>query len=301
MSQENNKSIAAVWISLISNIALTAIKIIVGIFFHSEVLLADGIHNAGDIIATAAALSSMKISKIPADQDHPYGHGKAEVLGSGFVAFILGLAALYIGYHAVAAFFEEPAKASMVALIAALLSLVWKYGLYAYTIRIGRKANSKGLVATANDHLADVYASFAAVLGIGLSFIGDMYRIPYLSYGDPAAGIIVALLILKLALEMGKESFDILMEKTIDPEKLDQYGTIVRSVPEVKRIDRLRAREHGHYVLIDLRVSVPAELTIQEGHNISRRIKNSIMDQHPDVDEVLVHLNPWYNRERTGG
>lgn len=295
MTEGNNKaSMLAVWISLISNIALTVMKLLVGFLFGSPVLIADGVHNAGDVIATAAALSSMRISKLPADDDHPYGHGKAEVLGSGIVAIILGLAAIYIGYHAVLAFFHEPAESSWIALIAAAISLIWKQLLYVYTMKLGRQTNSKGLIATAYDHLADVYASIAAVIGIALALIGDRYDIPLLGYGDPAAGIIVSILVLKLAVHMAQEAIDILMEKTVSQEQLAEYTELVRSVPQVMRIDRLRAREHGHYILVDVRVSIPAELSIQEGHDISRSIKKAIMDRCQDVDEVLIHLNPWY-------
>jgi cation diffusion facilitator family transporter len=294
MSKGNNASMIAVWISLISNLFLTALKVIVGLVFSSPVLLADGVHNAGDVIATIAALSSMRISKLPADEDHPYGHGKAEVLGSGIVAIILGLAAIYIGFHAITSLFHEPSKASVIALIAAIISLIWKQILYIYTIRIGRKTNSKGLIATAYDHLADVYASLAAVVGITLALLGDAYNIHFLAYGDPAAGIIVSLLVLKLAIEMSQETMDILMEKTVSLERLNEFAAQIHAVPQVKRIDRLRAREHGHYVLVDIRVSIPGQLTIQEGHDISRAIKRGIMDRHHDVDEVLIHLNPWY-------
>ncbi|RKN78962.1 cation diffusion facilitator family transporter [Paenibacillus ginsengarvi] len=294
MTGGNNSSMKAVWISLISNILLTALKLIVGMLANSQVLIADGVHNAGDVIATMAALSSMRISKRPADEDHPYGHGKAEVLGSGIVAIILGLAAVYIGYHAVLAFFEEPGEASLLALAAAIVSVVWKQWLYMYTIRIGKKENSKGLIATAYDHLADVYASVAAVIGIGLALIGDAYDIHILTYGDPAAGIIVSILVMKLAYHMALEAIDILMEKAVDAGKLNEYKTLVESIPQVKRIDRIRAREHGHYILVDVRVSIPGELSIQQGHDISRSIKKAIMDRHQEVDEVLIHLNPWY-------
>ncbi len=294
MGKGNNASILAVWISLVSNIVLTLLKLTVGFLSGSQVLLADGVHNAGDVIATAAALSSMRISKRPADDDHPYGHGKAEVLGSAFVAIVLALAALFIGYHATAALFEEPAEASVLALIAAFVSLAWKQALYMYTIRIGRQTNSKGLIATAYDHLADVYASLAAVVGIALAMLGEAWSIPYLAYGDPLAGIIVSILVLKLAYSMGQEAFDVLMEKAVKPEKLGEYAALIITIPQVKRIDRLRAREHGHYILVDLRVSIPGELTVQEGHDISRQIKRAIMERHADVDEVLIHLNPWY-------
>ncbi|MCG7335913.1 cation diffusion facilitator family transporter [Sporosarcina sp. ACRSM] len=287
-------SIVAVWISLISNILLTILKLVVGVLFKSPVLVADGFHNAGDVIATGAALTSMRISKRPADDDHPYGHGKAEVISSAIVALILGIAALYIAFEAVMAFFEEPAKASLLALLTAFISLIWKQALYIYTIRLGKLTNSKGLIATAYDHLADVYASLAAVLGIGLALIGDLYDIHFLAYGDPFAGIIVSGLVLKLAYDIGKEALDVLMEKNINQQRLDEFALLILTIPEVKRIDRLRAREHGHYILVDLRASVPGEMTIQEGHDVSRKIKQTIMEQHRDVDEVLIHLNPWY-------
>lgn len=297
MNQKTNVNapIIAVWISLISNIILTILKIVVGTIFHSPVLLADGYHNAGDVVASAAALTSMRISKRAADKDHPYGHGKAEVISSAIVAIILGLAAIYIAFESVSAFFNEPEKASLIAFFTAVISLVWKQVLYVYTIRIGKRTNSKGLIATAYDHLADVYASLAAVVGIGLALIGDFYHIQILAYGDPIAGVIVTVLVFKLAYEIGKEALDTLMEKSVSQERLNDFTALINSIPEVKRIDRLRAREHGHYVLVDLRVGIQGEFTIQEGHDISRKIKKTIMEDHQDVDEVLIHLNPWYD------
>ncbi|MBP1964637.1 cation diffusion facilitator family transporter [Paenibacillus aceris] len=287
-------SMLAIWISLASNIVLTAIKIIVGLLSSSQVLIADGIHNAGDVIATATAYSAMRVSSKPADLDHPYGHGKAEVLGAFIVAIILGAASIYMGYHAIHALFEPPGKAHLIAFAAAVISLIWKQILYVYTMRIGRRLNSKGLIATAYDHLADVYASIAASVGIGLALIGDHFSYSILAYGDPVAGIIVSFLVLKLAFEMGRESFDVLMERSVSSVQIEQYAALIRSVPEIKRIDRLRAREHGHYILVDARLGVPGNLTIQEGHDIIRGIKQKIQSAHHDVDEVLVHLNPWY-------
>lgn len=291
---KNTASMLAIWISLASNIVLTAIKIIVGLLFNSQVLIADGIHNAGDVIASATAYSSMRVSSKPADVDHPYGHGKAEVLGAFIVAIILAGAAVYIGYHSIHALFEPAGEAHVMAFIAALISLIWKQILYVYTMRIGRNMNSKGLIATAYDHLADVYASIAASVGIGLALLGDRFGYAFLAYGDPVAGIIVSILVLKLAYEMGLDSFGILMERSVSKTQIEQYAALIRSVPEIKRIDRLRAREHGHYILIDARLGVSGTLTIQEGHDIIRGIKQKIQSAHNDVDEVLVHLNPWY-------
>jgi len=298
MIKDNNKqSSFAIWISLISNVVLTAIKFIVGFLFNSPVLIADGVHNAGDIVATGAALSSMRVSKLPPDEDHPYGHGKAEVIGAGIVAVILILAALYMGYHSVAVLFEPPHKATVLALVAAAFSLILKQVLYVYTMSIGKKTNSRGLIATAYDHLADVYASIAAVVGIGSAMVGDYFDIAFLAYGDPIAGIVVAYFVLKLAVHMGKTSVDVLMEKNVDDLKIKEFINLIQSVPQVKRIDRIRAREHGHYIIVDVRVGIPADLNVQEGHDITRQIKQTIKNQHQNVEEVLVHLNPWYENE----
>ncbi|MEV2608516.1 cation diffusion facilitator family transporter [Paenibacillus larvae] len=295
----NLSSLLALWISLISNVVLTALKIVVGYLFNSQVLIADGIHNAGDVIATFAALTSSMVSKKPADADHPYGHGKAEVIASAIVAIILAMAAVLMVFKSVEVLFEPAAEASIIALIAAFISLIWKQGLYIYCIRLEKTQRSKSLTATANDHLADVYASTAAVAGIGATLIGERYGIPFTQYGDPIAGMIVSYFVLKLAYEMGKESIGILMEKNLPSEQLIQLEDIVRSIPQVKRIDRIRAREHGHYILVDIRVSISNDLTIQEGHDISRLIKNSIKNQIQDVEEVMVHLNPWYEENVT--
>ncbi|TVY11342.1 cation diffusion facilitator family transporter [Paenibacillus cremeus] len=295
--EESKSNVVAIWISLISNLLLTGIKLVVGFLFKSQVLIADGIHNAGDVIATIAALGSAKVAQKPADEDHPYGHGKSELIGSATVAIVMGLAAVYIAYYSFESFFSVAAEASMVALIAALISLVWKQWLYLYCIKISKVTSSKSLEATAYDHLADVYASSAAVLGIGAALIGDKYEIAFLSYGDAAAGIVVAYFVLKLAYQMGKEAVDILMEKTVPSEILTDYQNLVLSIPEVKRIDRIRARAFGKYVMVDVRVGIPAQLSVQEGHDISRKIKQIIMAQHNDVEEVLIHLNPWYDEE----
>ncbi|WP_201001284.1 cation diffusion facilitator family transporter [Paenibacillus glycanilyticus] len=289
-----SSNVFAIWISLFSNLILTGIKLIVGLMFKSQVLIADGVHNAGDVIASMAALGAAKVAQKPADEDHPYGHGKSELIGSALVAIIMVIAALFIAYHSFESFFHPAAAASMVAFVAAVVSLFWKLWLYVYCIRISKQTSSKSLEATAFDHLADVYASLAAVLGIGAAIIGERNDIAFLSYGDAAAGIVVAYFVLKLAYHMGKEAVDVLMEKTVSPEMLQDYERLVSSIPEVKRIDRIRAREFGQYVMIDVRVGIPGELTIQEGHDVSRKIKQIIHEHHKDVEEVLIHLNPWY-------
>ncbi len=142
-----------------------------------------------------------------------------------------------------------------------------------------------------------MYASLAAVIGIGLTLVGVATQNNILLFGDPIAGLIVTILVFKLAYGMLVEAGASLMEKSVGQELLDDFHNLILTVPDVKRIDRLRARENGHYILVDLRVSVPANFTIQEGHDIIRKIKKTIMEHHDDVAEVLIHLNPWYEND----
>lgn len=282
------------WISLIFNFVLTVVKVLVGYIFHSTALLADGIHNGGDVIASLATLSSMKVANQPADKEHPYGHGKAEDISSSFISLILLIAGLYLIYESIVALFMPAKEANIWALLAAIVSLIVKGILYFYTMRYGKRTKSKSLIATAYDHLADVWASLAAAIGIGIAWVGNLYSIPYAVYGDPIAGIVVSILIIKVGVEMGIKSINVLMEGNVSAEQIEIYSNMIKTFPEVKRIDKLRAREHGNYILIDVRISVPGTLTIQEGHDITRQIRDSIMTKDPNVEEVLIHLNPWY-------
>jgi cation diffusion facilitator family transporter len=297
VSQSKSSHFFAAWVGLFSNFILTALKVIVGATFNSTALLADGIHNGGDVIASIATLSSMKVSSQPADPEHPYGHGKAEDIATIVVAFILAFAGVYLIYESASALFLSPHKATVWTLGAAFVSLIWKQALYTYTMRAGKRSRSKSLMATAYDHLADVWASLAAVVGIGIAYLGSYFSIPFAKYGDPIAGILVSLLIFKVAYVMGNKAIQVLMESSVPEEVKIAYREIINSLPQVKRIDRLRAREQGNYILIDLRISIPWDLTIKEGHDITRYIRDKIIETHPDVVEVLIHLNPWFPEE----
>jgi cation diffusion facilitator family transporter len=292
-----NSPKAAAWISLLSNIFLTIVKFAVGFLFNSPSLVADGAHNAADVIASGATLGSIRVSTLPADKEHPYGHGKAEIIASGLVAVILFIVSLLMIYKSITSLFESATPAHVISLVVALISLGLKQILYIYTMRVGKRANSKGLMATAYDHLSDVYASLAAVVGIGLALLGKHTPLPFMEYGDLLASIVVSLLILKMAFHMGREAIDILMERNVSEEKLNQLSELISTVSGVKRIDRIRAREHGHYILVDVRVAVPGWMTVQEGHDIAREIKKKVMESHENVQEVLVHVNPWYEEE----
>ncbi|MFJ5622402.1 cation diffusion facilitator family transporter [Peribacillus loiseleuriae] len=283
------------WISLWSNIALTLGKMVIGWTANSDAVFADGIHSAADVFASIIVLLVLKISNKPADKEHPYGHGKAEIIVSGIIGILLILVSIYIVFESISGFFHPIEAPNILALWIALLSYGLKEYLYRYSLKIAKQQKSKAIEAIALDHKADIVASIAAAVGVLLSIIGDHLQIVYLMYGDKVASLFVAYLIFKIAKEMLTEAFDILLERSIDTETINAYILIISEFQEVKRIDKIRARELGHYIIVDLRISVDHTKTIKEGHDLSREIKYALMKKFDNVQEVLIHLNPYFS------
>lgn len=288
------------WISLISNIILTVGKVIIGLYGNSDAVFADGIHSAADVFASFIVLLVIKISNKPADKEHPYGHGKAEVIVSGVIGILLFLVAIYVVYEGISGFFHEVETPTYLAMGVALFSYVTKIILFRSSLRVAKQHNSKAIEAIAYDHKADIVASIAAAIGVFISIMGGKLNIPFFLYGDKVASIFVAYLIFKISKEMLSEAFNILLERSINPEILNEYITIIAAFPEVKRIDRLRAREHGHYILVDLRIAIDHTMTIKEGHDLAKKIKGELMDNYDNIDEVLIHLNPYFAENEAG-
>jgi cation diffusion facilitator family transporter len=282
------------WISVISNIILTLGKLFIGWYGNSDAVFADGIHSAADVFASVIVLLVIKIANKPADKEHPYGHGKAEVIVSGIVGILLFLVSIYVVYEGIIGFFHEVETPSFLAMWVAIISYITKVILYRSSLKVANEHNSKAIEAIAFDHKADIVASIAAAIGVLLSIIGERFDILFLQYGDKAASIFVAYLIFKISKEMLMEAFDILLERNIDAETLQEYINVVNEFQEVKRIDRIRAREHGHYILVDLRISIDHFKTIKEGHDLAKLIKGRLMERYDNIHEVLIHLNPYF-------
>lgn len=282
------------WISVISNIILTLGKLFIGWYGNSDAVFADGIHSAADVFASVIVLLVIKLANKPADKEHPYGHGKAEIIVSGIVGILLFLVSIYVVYEGISGFFHEVETPSFLAMWVAIISYVTKVILYRSSLKVAKEHNSKAIEAIAFDHKADIVASIAAAIGVLLSIIGERFDILFLHYGDKAASIFVAYLIFKISKEMLMEAFDILLERNIDAETLQEYMNVVNEFREVKRIDRIRAREHGHYVLVDLRISIDHFKTIKEGHDLAKLIKGRMMEKYDNIEEILIHLNPYF-------
>ncbi|MFP3726571.1 cation diffusion facilitator family transporter [Priestia filamentosa] len=286
------------WISLFSNIALMLGKLISGSAGNSSAVFADGIHSAADVVASIVVLLVIKIANKPADEEHPYGHGKAEIIISGLVGILLFLVCLYLVYEIIIGFLHPVTRPGLLPLWIAVVSYVAKTLLYRYSLEFSKKYSSKAIEAIALDHKADIIASLAAVVGVFSSIIGAHYNIHFLMYGDRIATVFVVYLIFRIAKEMLTEAWDILLERNVDQELLNEYIAVIETFEDVKRIDRIRAREHGHYILVDVRMSIDHNKTIKFGHDLGREIKRTLMGKYDNIDEVLIHLNPYFEEDK---
>ncbi|MEW9123199.1 MAG: cation diffusion facilitator family transporter [Thermotaleaceae bacterium] len=274
------------WTNIIGNIFLTSLKAIVGYISGSTAMVADAFHSGTDIVATTIVLHGIKISHLPPDEKHHYGHGKAESIVSKLIAILLIATALGIGLSALN-FLRDPAlePPSTIAIWTALLSIVFKEGMFRYTIGIGRKISSQALIADAWHHRTDAFSSVAALIGISGAILGY----PIL---DPLAGIVVAIMIIKAAISIYLEAIHQLMD-TAPPQKIiDKIESASLSINGVRAIHQIKARKYGLQTLVDMKICVDPFLTVEEGHHLAGLAKQAILEQVPDIKDVFIHVNP---------
>ena len=299
--RENTRHIVlATWLGIIVNTLLAIMKGIAGFISGSRALLADAVHSASDIAGSIVVLFGVKIATKPPDEEHPYGHGKAENIASIIVALLLIVIGIEISISSVKVFFGEVPKApGKLALIVIIISILIKEGLFQYKFRIGRKYQSSALISEAWHHRSDSLSSIAALFGVGGAMLGEYFQLPFLVYADAAAGILVSLIVVKIGYSLAKESSLVMMEKVLDKKEVKKYKQTVMAVDGVIRIDQIFARTHGRYVIIDIKVSVDPNLSVKEGHDIAKAVKQRLLQKHEDIEDVLVHLNP-YDQNRNG-
>jgi len=286
------------YIGIYGNLLLAIVKVIIGYIGNSKALMADAVHSASDVVGSLAVLFGLRAAKMPPDEDHPYGHGKAESIAAIIVAVLLFIVGIEIGKSSITSFFKPIHSPELIALLAAFISIFLKEWMFRYKYALGKKLNSDAIIANAYEHRSDVYSSAAAMIGIGIAILGTKFNMPVLLYADPAAGLIVAIMILKMAWDIGAESIHTTMDHVLHEEEIEPYKDIVRNIEGVKEINTLYAREHGYYVIIDIKVSVDPYITVEEGHKIGKNVKAKLMEQD-DVENVFVHINPYNDKNNT--
>ncbi|ALB47239.1 MULTISPECIES: cation diffusion facilitator family transporter [Clostridium] len=271
-------------VSIIAYITLSLLKLGVGFFAQSKALLADGINNTTDIIASVAVLIGLKISRKPADDDHPYGHLRAETIASLIASLIMIAVGLDVLYNAIkSVIFFNPKAPDLISAVVAIFCAAAIYMVYRYNMRIAVKIKSSGLMAAAKDNLSDAWVSIGTTIGI----VASQFGFPWI---DPLAAVVVSALILKTGWDIFREATHNLSDG-FSREKLDGITKSISQVPGVKQIKNIRARVHGNNILLDLVVSVSSELSLVEGHSITEKIEDKLKEDL-DITQVMVHVEP---------
>lgn len=274
-------------VGLLVNIALTMFKLFAGIYGHSRAMIADSIHSATDVLATGIVFVGVKISNSPPDKSHPYGHGNADTIASMMVALILLATGVYLGYSAVHVFVHKHMTVpSKIALYAAVVSIVVKELLYQYTIRVGKKLNSQAITANAWDHRSDAFSSIPAFIGI---LVARIWEKPIF---DPIASFVIAILILKISLDLMHASVDIIMDESPRQEIMNKIAQITSSIDGVDNVHDLRVHQRGPSLTVDVKIEVDGNITVKEGHDIATRVKEALLSSELRINDVMVHINP---------
>lgn len=277
------------FISIIINVVLSLLKLIAGIIGNSTAMISDAIHSASDVISTLVVIIGVYISRKKPDRKHQYGHERYECLAAIILSFILCLTGIYIGYTGINSLINKNYNQydiTLVALVAAIISIVVKEWMYHYTIKAAKKINCSALKADAWHHRSDALSSVGALIGI----VGSMLGFKFL---DPIASLIIALCIIKAAFDIMKDSFDKMMDVSVDEKLENSIRTIVTEEKGVLRIDDLKTRLFANRIYIDLEIAVDGDQSLNDAHMIAEKIHDKIEDKIKECKHCMVHVNPY--------
>lgn len=273
------------YISIIAYIFLATLKLIIGYIGHSKGLWADGLNNSTDIVASIAVLIGLKISKRPADDNHLYGHHRAETVASLVSAFIMATVGFNVITNAITSFFvQENEELSLFTAYAALFSAIFMYGIYRYNRSLSKKTKSAALHAVAQDNLSDALVSIGALVGI----LGAKMGINWL---DTVAALIVGLVICKTAWDIFRDS-SLSLTDAFDKELLQDINETISKTDGVKEISEIKARMHGNEILVEATIHVDPFLTVIESHDITVHVDKNLLETH-DIKQALIHIEPY--------
>ncbi|WP_033541854.1 cation diffusion facilitator family transporter [Planococcus sp. CAU13] len=276
------------WLSIGAYVFLSVMKLTFGFAGSSEALKADGLNNLTDIIASVAVLIGLRISQKPPDDNHHYGHLRAETVASLIASFIMAVIGLQVLLAAGRNFFNpgEQVEPSLYTAVIAFFSAIVMYAVYRYNLKLSRDINSSAVKAAAYDNRSDAIVS----VGAGIGILGAILGAPVI---DTLTAFIVGLVILKTALDIFKESVMTLTD-AFNEEELETLSSIIRKVPGVRKLSDFKGRHHGNVMFVDLTIEVNPSLNVTESHWITEEIERKVKKAKPNC-VVLVHIEPDYS------
>ncbi|MCH7321976.1 cation diffusion facilitator family transporter [Solibacillus sp. MA9] len=277
------------YISIIAYIFLSLLKLIVGYLGDSEALKADGLNNTTDIIASIAVLIGLKISQRPPDDDHRYGHFRAETIASLIASFIM----VYVGIEVLKTAVENikhpiHQEPSVLTIVIAIFSAIVMFAVYKYNFALAKKINSSAVKAAAYDNRSDALVSIGTAIGITAAIFG-------FAIIDTITAFVIGLIIIKTAIEIFKEAVFSLTDG-FDTELISSIEERVTIIPRVREVVEVRGRQHGSLILVDITVCVNPNLNVRDSHTITEQIEKAVQQLNPHA-MTLVHIEPYDPKE----
>jgi len=276
-------------IGLIGNVVLSIVKFVLGIIGSSHAVVADAVHSLSDLSTDFAILFGVRYWSKPADKDHPYGHKRLETIVTAGISISLFFVSLGIAYRALMLIHNKSVtQPSIVALIAALISLVLKEILFRWTFDVGKRVKSSAVIANAWHHRTDAFSSIPVAVAVGVAIIN-----PHWVVLDRLGAFVVAAFIMHASFRMIKPVWDELMEGGASQSVYKQIKDLVLSVKGVRSTHAIRTRTIGSEMHVDLHILVAGDMSVRKGHDISEEVKLLLVRKMDDVVDVVVHLEPY--------
>ena len=275
-------------IGALVNVILIGLKLTAGIFGKSNALIADGVHSISDLFTDVVVLVGIWRGRRPADEKHPFGHGRIETLSTAIVGLSLVATALYLGSQAAMdIYLRHEFHPNVLAIIGAGISIVFKEVLYRYTVRAGRRMKSQLVVANAWHHRSDALSSVAVLAGVSLAQIKPSWHI-----FDSFATLLVSFFIIKVGLDILGDTFRELSDAAPAVETLNSVRQCALSVEGVMNAHDLRVRTSGGRHQIEIHIVVDGDLTVTEGHRIAKAVEVCLVNDVDDAGRAIVHVDP---------
>ena len=272
-------------IGIISNLFLLSLKFIVGILFKSQGLIADAINSFGDVFSSIVTFVGGKISEKPADHDHEFGHGKAEFVASFLIGIFMVMVSIDTLYSSIKSIiYNEFFTFSYFLIIVPVITITIKSILCFYCKKLSKRHDSLLILSNAKDHRNDILLSTGVIVGVVLGYFGY-------TFVDGIVGIGISLVIIITGLKIIKEAYDVLIDKCIDVEVVNEMRNAIEQISGVNHVDSIKSKPTGNLHMLIIKISVDGEMTVKESHNIAAKIRSDVK-QYANVYDAVVHINP---------
>lgn len=276
-------------VGIIGNVFLSAFKFIAGIMGNSSAMVSDAVHSLSDVFATFIAFLGVRFGRREADASHPYGHERIESLAAivlGLILLVTGVGIGWVGLEKIlAGNYESLPIPGMIALVAAIVSIAVKEGMFWYTRHWARVIRSSAFEADAWHHRSDAMSSIGALVGVG----GSMLGYPVL---DPIASVVICLFILKQGISIIYDALKKMLDTSCGEQFEEEVRQLVDAENQVEHIDMLRTRMFGDKVYIDMEIAIDGSMQLTDAHAIAERVHDDIEHAFPEVKHVIIHVNP---------